>query len=483
MSPLLLVPGPLKSAKVKGRLAGLGMLLVLLGLIALSILIYNKVFTSVEKVTLRADRAGNQLQSGGDVKIRGLIVGEIRNITSTGDGAEIELALDPEKTSLIPANVQARLIPKTLFGEKYVSLIVPEQPSEQSISEGDVIEQDRSETATETGQLFDNLLPLLEAVEPAKLNSFLSALATALNGRGERLGENLVLVDTYLRGLEPSYPELAENLRLLPEFTDVYADAAPDLLEFLDNISATNRTLVDQESQLNAFLTGTAEFSRTADVVLRENEERLISVPRNNLPFLRLAAQYSPSFPCFLDGMARLHPIIAETFGGNPGTDFKGLHIDLHLVEQREGYTQADLHRNLEDSGPSCLFLPDPPVPAPAIDFQDGYRDGQGQSRNEAIQQEEARTGRDDNRAAYFDRDTEGRVAPVGAGLSSGRAGTADEQAVVDALVAPVLGVPFDQVPDVATLLFGPAARGTAVSVSLPHADAEADAGPAGGER
>jgi hypothetical protein len=50
--------------------------------------------------------------------------------------------------------------------------------------------------------------------------------------------------------------------------------------------------------------------------------------------------------------------------------------------------------------------------------------------------------------------------------LTSGLAGTAAEQHVVDAILAPVMGVPPQQVPAVATLLFGPLARGTAVSVS-----------------
>jgi hypothetical protein len=43
---------------------------------------------------------------------------------------------------------------------------------------------------------------------------------------------------------------------------------------------------------------------------------------------------------------------------------------------------------------------------------------------------------------------------------------SASEQDVIGALVAPVMGVPADQVPPVATLLFGPLARGTAVSVA-----------------
>jgi phospholipid/cholesterol/gamma-HCH transport system substrate-binding protein len=56
------------------------------------------------------------------------------------------------------------------------------------------------------------------------------------------------------------------------------------------------------------------------------------------------------------------------------------------------------------------------------------------------------------------------RAAPM-IDMSSGYAGTQDERRVVNALAAPVLGVPADHVPDVGTLLFAPLARGTEVSV------------------
>ena len=65
-------------------------------------LLYNKAFTDVVDVTLQADRIGNQLSPPADVKLRGLVVGTVREVSSTGDGATIELALDPDKVGLIP---------------------------------------------------------------------------------------------------------------------------------------------------------------------------------------------------------------------------------------------------------------------------------------------------------------------------------------------------------------------------------------------
>jgi phospholipid/cholesterol/gamma-HCH transport system substrate-binding protein len=55
--------------------------------------------------------------------------------------------------------------------------------------------------------------------------------------------------------------------------------------------------------------------------------------------------------------------------------------------------------------------------------------------------------------------------AATGFDLTSGYAGTSAERSVVDAVVAPAMGVPLDRVPDVASLLFGPLARGAEVSL------------------
>src|SRR3546814_11093765 len=94
-----------------------------------------------------ASSVGLPLPARADVKIRGVQVGEVLETKADKDGAVVTLGLYPEKVGTIPANVTARIEPKTLFGEKYVALQVPEQPSTEAISAGDNI--DRSVLATE----------------------------------------------------------------------------------------------------------------------------------------------------------------------------------------------------------------------------------------------------------------------------------------------------------------------------------------------
>ncbi|MDP9405496.1 MAG: MCE family protein [Actinomycetota bacterium] len=429
------------AALVKRRLSGVLFLGVLTGLVALSVLLYNKAFTPVVEVTLRASTAGNQLSAPADVKLRGLNVGEVREITTTGDGAVITLALDPEQVDLIPRDVKARLLPKTLFGEKYVDLVVPEGAAAEPISAGDVIPQDRSEVARETEETLNDLLPLLRTLKPQQVSTTLNAISGALRGRGDQIGANLELVDSYLKEFNPEIPTLAEDFRGIADFADNLERSTPDIVTLLDNLSELNRNLVDQEQELNTFLTSTTGFADEMNGFLRENDDRLIRLANDSLPPLQVYAKYAPEFPCLARGLAESEGFIGDTFGGRQ----PGLHITLEFTEDQGGYQpNLDEPRYRDDRGPRCYGLPNPPTPAPDINFQDGFRDDQGPNDTQA----------DDGGSDATSDPAVALATPQG------------QRQVMGAVLGPVLGVAPDDVPDLAYLLFGPMARGTEVGLS-----------------
>ncbi|MCX4704582.1 MULTISPECIES: MCE family protein [Streptomyces] len=408
---------------VRLRLYGVVFLAVLALLLSLSVAVYRQAFTPVVRITLEADSLGNQLDPRADVKLRGLLVGEVREVRADGTKATLDIALKPKHVAHIPSDVHARLLPKTLFGEKYVDLVAPRGSSGRPIRAGDVITQDRTRVGIELQQLMNDLLPLLRTVQPGKLNATLAAFATALEGRGDRIGDNLTRVEAYLRRLNPHLPSLREDIARFADVAEVYGDAAPDLMEILRNTVTTSRTLVEERDRLASALTTTATVAGTADDFLDANGDRLISLGRVSRPTLALFARYSPEYPCLLAGLVRQEEASEQAFRGGK------MHITLEVVRRQGAYEPGEEPRYGERSGPDCRDLPGPPVPAPGAHLDDGSRKGSS-------------------------------AGPPG--VSATRA----EQRAVGSLVAPVLGVPADEVPPVATLLFGPMARGTAVSVA-----------------
>jgi virulence factor Mce-like protein len=425
------------AALVRLRLSGVAFLVVIGLLVALTVALYQKAFTPVVKVTLQTDRIGNQLSAPADVKLRGLIVGEVRSVSSKGEGATIALALDPEKIKLIPKNVEAQLIPKTLFGEKFVSLVIPTAPSAEHLQAGDVIPQDRSEAALETERVLDNMLPLLQSLKPAQLSLALNALSSALRGRGDRLGANFARVDAYFKELNPELPAIQEDFRGLADVADSYAAAAPDLLRLIDNSAAISRNLVDQKEELDAFLSSTTTFADTFADVLNENDQRLITLAAVSRPALGVYAKYSPEYPCMLAGLRAWQPRVENSFGGLQ----PGLHITLEVTKDNGAYAPGQEPKYLDDRGPACYGLPRPKVPAPDINYKDGYRDDQA-----------------------------GTVTASAAGVAADPAlylgGSDAQRGMLNAVVAPVLDVAYDDVPDIAELLFGPMARGATVGLA-----------------
>lgn len=409
---------------VRLRVYGIVFIAVIALLLSLSVAVYRQVFVSVVRITLEADTLGNQLEPRADVKLRGLLVGEVRAVRADGEKATLDLALKPEHVSRIPSDVHARLLPKTLFGEKYVDLVAPREPSRRHIRAGDVITQDRTQAGIEVQQLMNDLLPLLRTVRPAELNATLSAFATALEGRGDRIGENLTRVEGYLARLNPHMPSIKEDISRFADVAEMYGDAAPDLMRILRNTVTTSRTIVEKRDQLATLFTSTATVARTADGFLDENGERLITLGRVSRPTLALFARYAPEYPCLLDGLVRQEAAAEQTFKGGK------MHITLEVVRPQGAYEPGEEPRYAERSGPDCHGMPHPLIPAPHDKLNDGTRGTSSASQASSV------------------------------------SATAAEQRAVNSLVAPVMGVPADQVPAVATLLFGPMARGTAVSVA-----------------
>ena len=121
-----------------------------------------------------------------------------------------------------------------------------------------------------------DLYPLLRTVEPAKLNMTLNALATALEGRGDELGQNLETLDSYLKRLNPQIPALVEDLRLTTSVSDTYADVLPQIGDILRNTVTTTGTLEAREAKLHALLSDVTQFSGTARTFLDDNGDNLI---------------------------------------------------------------------------------------------------------------------------------------------------------------------------------------------------------------
>ena len=199
---------------------------------------------------------GQGLRVGGDVKERGVLVGRIDSIERLKeDGAcRVGLLLEPADIDQIPANVGAQIRAKTIFGEKWVELLLPSDPVEDRIAQGDTIPQDRTIDPLEVETILNTALPLLNAIDPEYLSGALDALAGGFVGHEDAAIRGIA---EGIRALEPFNENealLEKGITSLARSGEVLDDVDSDLLQALDNLDRLNEFTMDNDGLIEANL-------------------------------------------------------------------------------------------------------------------------------------------------------------------------------------------------------------------------------------
>lgn len=446
---------------------------------------FTKAFVDYDDVILKTDTTGVNLPQNADVKLRGMIVGEVRTVRPDGDGVELVLGMNPKLIKDVPKGVSAQLVPKTLFGEKYVALIPPTSggPGE-SLQAGDTIT--KADVPIEVETVLNDLYPLLEAVDPASLSYTLNAVATALEGRGTQLGETLVTANSYLAKLNPDVPQLITDLTKLGTVADGYADAMPEIGRLLRNTVVTGNTLVAKKSQLAAFFEEGTRLSDTLTTFTKANGDDLVSLAKEGRPVLETVGDYSSTFPCFLRSMSILIPRLNSAYRDGM------LHIDVELIDQPNAYS-ADENVNVSkaefdraSTGPSATSGKDidgsNAATPTCLDLNEMNK---GRAQQEALSSQAnpftvpadvykligikrahskfGTVGPDGdfakNRPAASSLDLEDLVQPSANGIDS-----SSERAELNVFLGGALGMQPGDVPDIGSLMISPVLRGAAVN-------------------
>lgn len=333
-------------------MVGLISLVVLAGLIALSLAMFQRSFTSTRSLTVKAPRAGLMMGAGGDVKLRGVDVGTVRSVDSTPTGALLTLAIDTKAMGSIPANVTARIVPTTLFGNKYVELRLPGAPG-PAITPGAVIAAQH--VTVEVNDTFSQLMKVLGAVKPRDVNGALSALAGSLRGNGRLVGEFIALLDRYLADINPALPTLDVDLAKGATVADEYAGLAPDLVRVLGNGGTLSDTIVANKASLHAMLLSFTSLADHTSSLVTNNAAGLDSVLSNLDPTTKLLAEYAPELPCVVNGLVVSYRYGMRIFGG----EVPGIYGVAGLLPAQDGYKNPrDLPVVAAKAAPACYGLP-----------------------------------------------------------------------------------------------------------------------------
>jgi phospholipid/cholesterol/gamma-HCH transport system substrate-binding protein len=277
--------------------------------------------TPTTRLTMLAPRAGLVMDPGSKVTYNGVEIGRVGSISEIQqDGkpaAKFALNVNPRYITLIPANVDANIKASTVFGGKYVSLTSPKNPARQSINPQQVL--DVRSVTTEFNSLFETLTLIAEKVDPVKVNLTLAAAAQALAGLGDKFGQSIVNANAILDDINPQMPQIRHDIAQLAALGDTYANAAPDLLDALNNAVITARTLHRQEADLDAALLAATGLGNTGEDIFRRGGPYLQRGVADLAPTAQLFDTYSPEIFCTIHNYYGAEPAAYATVGGGNG--------------------------------------------------------------------------------------------------------------------------------------------------------------------
>lgn len=310
------------------------LVLFVIGAITLTLAMFNDSLKSVMPVTLVSDRAGLVMENGAKVKLRGVQIGQVKNIRGGRGQVSLALEIDQDQVKYVPANVQARIRATTAFGAKYVDLQYPEHPSRARLAKGAVIHSEN--VSTEVNTVFQNLTGVLQQVDPAKLNGVLSALAEGLRGQGQTLGQAISDGNEVLEQLNSRSDTVRADFQSLKGFSDTYASAAQNILTVLNAASTTSTSVVDNSKQLDALLLNLTGLSNSGIGLLGPSKDNLIHDLTALEPTTRLLMKYNPEITCLLVGSKKaIDGGFDDVTGGDNG---KSLILDVALLGGDDPY-------------------------------------------------------------------------------------------------------------------------------------------------
>ncbi len=340
------------------------LLVVVVAISTLTAMLFSGTLRSFEPLTLVSDRSGLVMEDGAKVKLRGVQVGEVTSINAEagagGDLSKLTLKIYPEPFKYLPSNLEAEIKSSTAFGAKYVDLIVPADASPEPLKPGSVVHS--RNVTVEVNTVFQSLEGVVQSIDPAKLNSILSAVAESVRGKGDVIGQAITASNNVLLAVNPRMPIVQQDWQLFGQTTKAYSDAAQNIVSILDSFSTTSTTITNNAHALDALLLSAVGFSNAGINTIGGTETNLVRTMNILDPTTALLMKYSPTYTCLFQGAQWfLEHGGRDAIGGNG----KSVIMDAALLAGDDPYRYPDNLPIVNATGgpggkPSCGSLPDP---------------------------------------------------------------------------------------------------------------------------
>lgn len=225
------------------------------------------------------------LRPRNDVTMRGVVVGSVTHVELIPTGTKVGVLLDPGTE--VPKGTTAMIVRRSPIGELTIEL----EPGEgEPLPDGAHIAMSDTRPPPDVSETLEAFANILHAVPSEDLNTVVSELATAVDGRARDLARFAEASRALPERLLEIESELESLIRTGPELTGVFADNAD---VFADDIT---------------------QLARLADL-LRDKRFELVDLSREGAGFLKVAGglikDEKANLSCFIRDAGKANATVA----------------------------------------------------------------------------------------------------------------------------------------------------------------------------
>lgn len=228
------------------------------------------------------------VSAGTDVRILGVTVGSVDEVTPMGDTVEVKLHLD--RGVEIPADAKAVQVTPSVIPDRTVQLM-PAYTDGPVMESGAHIPLERTATPVEVDKLYASVKDLTEALGPegankdGSLDRFLEASSSTLGGNGAALGRSIDELSKSATTLADSSQDISETVVNLQSFVTMLAQNDAQVRQFNSQMATFNQTVAGQRedlqgalAELSYALADVARLVRDNQDVIKSNADRLVTI-------------------------------------------------------------------------------------------------------------------------------------------------------------------------------------------------------------
>ncbi|MFE7132182.1 MCE family protein [Streptomyces sp. NPDC057638] len=223
---------------------------------------------------------------GSDLRILGVRVGTVGEVTPVGDQVRVELLLDEDIA--VPANARAVVVAPSVVADRYIQL-APAYTGGERLRAGAVLPAARNAMPLEVDQLYESITELSTALGPegagarGALDGLIRTGAENLKGNGKALGDSIGAFGKAARTLDRSSSDLFATLEYLQSFTTMLKENDSTVARTQQRLADVTGFLAEDKENLSGALRelGTAlatvkEFLQEHRGALKKNVDALL---------------------------------------------------------------------------------------------------------------------------------------------------------------------------------------------------------------